>query len=322
MERPRLLLATSHGLAICEAGANGWRVLRRELRESYITCVVAAEGVILAATKDGIYRSDDVGDSWQAVNGGLANRHIRWMAYGAEEAQRVFAGSEPAAIYLSENGGLSWQVRPEVSELRERHSWYLPYSPEAGCVRGFAFNKSRGYAAVEVGGALYSNDFGETWRLNLLGDNQANAIHPDVHSIAVHPSSEDLVAAPTGGGFYLSRDGGLNWENRYPGSYCRALWWHPTDPDWMVLGSAEWVDRNGRIDQTRDGGLTWSDAAGGLDVPWRRHMVERFLQIDDQLMAVLSNGELLASPLGSFSWRTLLPEVRDIHAVAQLTLDL
>jgi hypothetical protein len=310
MERPRLLLATSHGLAICEAGANDWRVLRRELRESYITCVVAAEGVILAATKDGIYRSDDVGDSWQAVNGGLANRHIRWMAYGAEEAQRVFAGSEPAAIYLSENGGLSWQVRPEVSELRERHSWYLPYSPEAGCVRGFAFNKSRG------------NDFGETWRLNLLGDNQANAIHPDVHSIAVHPSSEDLVAAPTGGGFYLSRDGGLNWENRYPGSYCRALWWHPTDPDWMVLGSAEWVDRNGRIDQTRDGGLTWSDAAGGLDVPWRRHMVERFLQIDDQLMAVLSNGELLASPLGSFSWRTLLPEVRDIHAVAQLTLDL
>jgi hypothetical protein len=90
----------------------------------------------------------------------------------------------------------------------------------------------------------------------------------------------------------------------------------------MVLGSADWVDRDGRIEQTRDGGLTWRDASDGLEVPWSHHMVERFLQIDERLLAVLSNGELLATPLDSFSWRQLLPEVRDIHAAAQLTLSL
>jgi photosystem II stability/assembly factor-like uncharacterized protein len=296
--------------------------LRRELNESHITCVVSQGGAILAATKDGIYRSADAGDSWQAVNGGLTTRHIRWMAHAADEPQRAVAGSEPAGIYLSPDGGLSWQMRPEVNELRERNNWYLPYSPEAGCVRGFSFNKIKGYAAVEVGGVLYSSDSGETWTLNLPGGNAAQSIHPDVHSIAVHPSSDDLVAAPTGGGFYISRDGGVNWENRYPDCYCRAVWWHPTDPDWMVLGSADWVDRDGRIEQTRDGGLTWRDASDGLEVPWSHHMVERFLQIDERLLAVLSNGELLATPLDSFSWRQLLPEVRDIHAAAQLTLSL
>ena len=37
-------------------------------------------------------------------------------------------------------------------------------------------------------------------------------IHPDVHSIEVHPSSPDLVYAPTGGGFFRSLDGGQTWK--------------------------------------------------------------------------------------------------------------
>lgn len=318
----RLLLATSHGLAICASGESGWRVLRRELRESYVTSVVAQEGVILAGTRDGIYRSTDGGDSWKAVNGGLSTRYVRWLDYPEGDSGRVFAGTEPAGIFLSENGGLTWQLRPEVKELRDQNSWYMPYSPEAGCVRGFAFNNRKGYAAVEVGGVLYSSDFGTTWRLNLPGGDPAQSIHPDVHSIAVHPSSEDLVAAPTGGGFYLSKDGGLNWENRYPNCYCRAVWWHPTDPEWMLLGAADWVDRNGRIEVSRDGGLTWNEPAAGLDTPWHRHMVERFVQFDEQLLAVLSNGEMLFASLESFTWQKLLPEVRDIRAAAQLKLEI
>lgn len=316
--REYLLLATSQGLAICERSANSWQVSRRELNDSYITCVIAHGGVILAGTKDGIYRSADAGETWQAVNEGLVSRHIRWMARAEGEQQRFFAGSEPAGIFLSVDGGLSWEMRPEVKDLREQNRWYLPYSPEAGCVRGFAFNQAKGYAAVEVGGVLYSHDSGENWRLDLPGSNAAPAIHPDVHSIEVHPSSPDLVAAPTGGGFYLTRDGGLNWEARYPGCYCRAVWWHPMDADWMVLGPADGVDRNGRIEQSRDGGLTWQAASGGLEVPWSNHMVERFFQAGEQLLAVLSNGELLAASFETYSWQRLLSEVEKIHAAELL----
>jgi hypothetical protein len=170
-----------------------------------------------------------------------------------------------------------------------------------------------------VGGALLSNDRGGTWALTGTEGTPGLNIHPDVHSIATHPESTDLVAAPTGGGFYLSKDGGTTWENRYDDCYCRAMWWDAADPEHMLLGAADWVDRNGRIEETFDGGLTWGESGRGLEIPWRRHMVERFFQVGDHLLAILSNGGLLVTALESFEWRPLLPEIQEVKAVAALT---
>jgi hypothetical protein len=97
------------------------------------------------------------------------------------------------------------------------------------------------------------------------------------------------------------------------------MWWDAADPEHMLLGAAEWVDRNGRIEETFDGGLTWHESSKGLEFPWRRYMVERFFQAGDHLLAVLSNGELLVTDLESLEWRTLLPEVQEVKAVAAVT---
>ena len=128
------------------------------------------------------------------------------------------------------------------------------------------------------------------------------------------------MAAPTAGGLYYSDDGGVTWENRYPVSYCRALCWDPKDADHMLLGSADWVDRNGRIEETRNRGTTWNPASKGLGVPWQRHMVERFTQAGDDLLAVLSNGEVWISSLEEIAWRRILPEVKDVKAASIIGL--
>ena len=47
-------------------------------------------------------------------------------------------------------------------------------------------------------------------------------------------------------------------------------------------------------------------------------MVERFVQVADELFAVLSNGELLAAPLATLEWRRVLPNIKDIRAIAQV----
>jgi photosystem II stability/assembly factor-like uncharacterized protein len=174
---------------------------------------------------------------------------------------------------------------------------------------------------VEVGGVLISNDSGVHWELasGSSGDpamhNVPEAfIHPDVHSIYVHPTSADAVFAPTGGGFYRSKDGGKTWEFLYD-CYCRAVWVDPLDTEHMLLGPADGVDRNGRIEETRDGGKTWSNPFQELDTPWRRHMVERFTQVGGQLFAVLSNGELLEASVQKPRWSRILPDVSDVNAV-------
>jgi hypothetical protein len=45
-------------------------------------------------------------------------------------------------------------------------------------------------------------------------------------------------------------------------------------------------------------------------------MVERFAQVGDELLAVLSNGELIAAPLASLEWKRVLPDVEDVAAAA------
>ena len=320
-----LLLATHDGLVVCGRNAgDDWRELRRGLAGQAVTSVIAREGVILAGTRLGIYRSDDAGVTWAPASTGLRQRHVRWLAYHPDTSDFELAGTEPAGLFVSRDGGATWAGRPEVEALRDQHHWFLPYSPEAGCVRSFAFHGTRLYAAVEVGGLLRSDDCGDTWRLvdgsdgnpDLAGP-PAPYIYPDVHTIHVHPSSPDLLLAPTGGGFYRSTDGGAHWELIYA-CYVRAAWVDPADPAHILLGPADNVDSHGRIEETRDGGATWTLASGGLTVPWPSGMVERFAAVGDEVLAVLNEGGLLAAKVNEWQWRTLVPGIPGINAVAAL----
>ncbi|HUE99294.1 MAG TPA: hypothetical protein VMN99_08555 [Anaerolineales bacterium] len=320
----KIILATEQGIVIGEREGDVWHESASGLTDQRVTSVIAHEGVILAGTENGVFRSEDEGKTWEELSTGLTSRHIRWMAYHPNISDLEFAATEPANIFVSHDRGNSWRACSEVAQMRDKFKWSLPYSPEAGCVRGFAFHGSRAYAAVEVGGVLVSDDSGETWALAEGSDGKPNLegppepfVYPDVHSLEVHPSSPDLVYAPTGGGFYRSNDGGKTWKLFYD-CYCRAVWVDPHDPNHIILGPADYVDSNGRIEESRDGGQSWSVASNGLTVPWRRGMVERFFQADDELFAVLSNGQLLSTALPNLDWEHILPGINDVNAVTAM----
>jgi hypothetical protein len=212
--------------------------------------------------------------------------------------------------------------------LSDKHyGWFLPYSPNAGCVRGFAIAESgprrdRMYAAVEVGGVLVSDDGAETWHLVSGSDGKPDLnreygtmVHPDVHSITVHRTASEVITAATGGGLFRSTDGGRTWKNLYL-CYIRAVWVDPNDSQHIIAGPADGVSRNGRIEESSDGGRTWQSASEGMKAPWSRHMVERFVQAGDNLFAILSNGELHMKPLKQAKWQRVLPEITRIKALA------
>src|SRR5512142_1361611 len=323
----KLILATRQGVIICERGEKDWNESSRGLTSQHVTSIIAREGVILAGTEDGIFRSDDEGKTCQEASNGLTTRHVRWMAFHPDISDLEFAGTEPAGIFVSHDGGGSWRACPEVTALRDQHQWSLPYSPEAGCVRGFSFLGTRGYAAVEVGGVLRSDDGGETWRLVEGSDGHPDLegppeplVYPDVHSVGIHAWSRDVVYAATGGGLYRTTDGGKEWALIYD-CYCRAVWVNPDDPQNILLGPADGVDRDGRIEASNDGGMTWVSASGGLDVPWRHHMVERFTQADHEMLAVLSNGELLSAHFGVWEWQRILPSVEGVTAAFHFVVE-
>jgi photosystem II stability/assembly factor-like uncharacterized protein len=319
-----IYLATNTGLAICAGEGTYWQAVGHVLQDQHVTAVMAREGVILAGTTKGVQRSDDGGKSWRAVNNGLSSRHIRWLAYHPAISDLEFAGTEPAGIFVSHDGAEHWQARPEVAALRDQHGWMLPYSPEAGCVRGFTFHGQRAYAAVEVGGVLRSDDGGETWALAAGSDGNPDLsgppepfVYPDIHDVAVHPSSPDLIFAVTGGGFYRSNDGGATWTLLYD-CYCRAIWPDPNDAQHIIFGPADGVGRMGRIEETHDGGKSWRPASGSLKVPWPNTMAERLTLIGQDLFAVLDDGRLLVAPLATLDWQFILPEVSDVNAMTAM----
>jgi photosystem II stability/assembly factor-like uncharacterized protein len=319
-----LLVGTRHGLVIAEHTDGAWQETGRALEDCDVTGVICREGVILAGTTNGVSRSDDGGATWQDADHGLHLRHVRWLAYHPDVSDLEFAGTEPAGIFLSRDGAGTWRSCPEVEALRDQHRWFLPYSPEAGCVRGFAFHGERVYAAVEVGGVLRSDDTGATWRLAAGSTGEptfdvppAPLVFADVHWVETHPASTDYVYAATAEGLYRSNDGGDTWSVSHAGSYCRAVWVDPADPDHLILSPADSVaHKNGRIEETRDGGQSWLPASDGLDLPWPDRMVERFTLIEDQLMAVTNDGRLYISSLRGFRWERILAGTDGVQAVA------
>lgn len=319
----KLILATDNGSPFVEKLDGNWMIVRRELEGRSLTSIDAQGETILAGSRQGLYRSSDGGRDWRICGDEAKIGHVRWLMFHPQQPWQALVGTEPAALFVSLDGGRSWRERGEVARLRDQFNWFLPYSPEAGCVRGFAIHDRHLFAAVEVGGLLVSNDGGERWQLvdgsdgrPQFGNPPEGNLHPDVHSIAVHPSSADLLYAPTGGGFFVSEDGGRSWEERYPPCYCRAVWVNPDDKDHLVLGVAESVDRMGQIVQTRDGGRSWQPINGALETPWPRTMVERFYQNEKTVLAVLSNGRLLEATIDQWQWNVILPEAGRVRALA------
>jgi photosystem II stability/assembly factor-like uncharacterized protein len=318
-----LVAATKKGIRIYERSENRWREIFYALAAHHVTSVSVQGASLLVGATDGILCSEDWGQTWYRPDAGLSVPHVRWVSYHPRTPGVALAGTEPAAIFRTTDNAHTWQACPEVDRLRDELGWYLPYSPEAGCVRDFAFADygRRVYAAVEQGGLLRSDDAGESW--HLVEGSPGNPhiplptpfIHNDVHSVAVRPTSPDQVTASTGGGLYRSGDGGQTWSHLYD-CYCRAVWLDPGDPSHIIFGPATGVDESGRIEESLNGGASWHGAAEGLSTPWPHHMVERMLQVDDELLAVLSNGHVIATDLAYRAWRRILPERSDVVALA------
>lgn len=312
-----LVLATKTGIACAAHNGTGWAVTHCAVEGREMTSIARRGSALIAGSREGTAWSDDGGATWHDGVDGLGIHYVRWLGVRGD---RVLAGTEPAEIFYSDDH--AWHACPEVAALRDRFTWFLPYSPEAGCVRGFSFHGDRGYAAVEVGGVLRSDDSGEHWRL--VGGSSGEpvfetppngAVHADVHSIAVHPSSADLVFAATAGGFFRSDDGGDTWSVSHEGSYCRAFWVDPNDPDHVILGPADDVSKNGRIEETHDGGIRWEVRSDGLDLPWPRAMIERFEEVGGDLFAMTSGGRLFVAGPNDLTWSQILPEAGEVRAL-------
>ena len=149
----------------------------------------------------------------------------------------LYAGIQPAALFKSEDNGVTWEINEGFYDHPHRGKFF----PGAG---GLAMHTiiphptdpQQMWVAVSTGGCYYTDDGGESWnprnknvRVDFGGES-----YPEygqcVHKMVMHPGHPDRLYQQNHCGMYRSDDGGLSWidigEGRLPSRRVRAGWSH------------------------------------------------------------------------------------------------
>ena len=306
----QIYVGTEQGVFRLARAGDGWDAQASGLDDQELEAVAAhpdGRQAIAGTHGAGLFKTDDGGANWQAIAGWQGSPYIRSLAYHPHDPQLVRVGTEPARVWLSRDGGATWAEEDGFAALPGCAEWFLPYSPRAGAVRTIIMldgGEDAVWAAIEVGGLAESRNGGESWRISdKVGqwDFPANGIHPDVHSIDIHPAQPDTIMAATGGGVYRSTDRGGSWQHVID-DYTRGVCIKADDPSTVVVGPSRRVGRLGRMMVSRDGGDSWRDAEQNLSFPLDR-MCEHIVCDAEDVFAVVLDDAVYHAAFDDLAWQ-------------------
>lgn len=168
---------------------NRWKLCSLPVTADVRNIVFSAPGIILVGTSEGVFWSDDLGESWKEGNGNLPNKNIHAIA---ALAFRRLVVSTDEGVFLSSDLGINWHIAKQPFFAKSIRELEVDY--------GLAV-----YAATE-NGVWASPDNGDTWLpFGLQG--------VDLLSIALWVNGEMLAGASRNGndGIYQTKDFGMNW---------------------------------------------------------------------------------------------------------------
>jgi photosystem II stability/assembly factor-like uncharacterized protein len=233
---------------------------------------------------DGIYRSDDGGETWH--NMGLPNsERITKIQVNPKNGQVVYAcvpgrlwsDSPDRGLYKTSDGGKSWALVLKGPNLSTGCSAVTldPRNPDrlyAGLWdfrrKGWTFRSGgEGPQAPSGSGMFLSQDGGKSW--TRVDDKSAKGLPPGPWGrldVEIAPSNPDVVYAVIEGvksALYRSADGGQTWEQR---DDSRNMVWRPFYFSRLVIDPTN-ADRlfkpNLRMIASDDGGKSFAVVSGG-----------------------------------------------------------
>jgi hypothetical protein len=129
----------------------------------------------------------DAGDSWERVGEDVVKDPVMAVAVSAAERSGehgvVYAGTEPSAVYRSEDGGETWRELGGMREVPSAPEWSFPPRPETHHVRWISPDPNisgRLFVAIEAGALIQTPDGGETW------EDRTPDGPLDTHTLATH----------------------------------------------------------------------------------------------------------------------------------------
>jgi photosystem II stability/assembly factor-like uncharacterized protein len=346
----RLWIGTRDGLFLAgpknqEAGE--WTVEGPFLQGKRLMCLALEPGrgtVYAGFYQGGIFKTSDVGRTWQEIGKGLGGKDVRALGVRPTNPKLVYAGTEPVSLYLSSDGGLNWEELPGLRNHPAAANWTFPVPPFVPHVRTIEFQYHKRdlvYVGIEVGSVMVSLDRGKTWE-------ETAPLCKDVHRIVNHYIDPKSVYVATGDdtppydgtgghGVYRSDDQGRSWKQINEGlgqrTYCEdAFTVDPSDPNTLYLAAARGVPpywasvtdsvyflspsasvrpegADVGIFRSRNGGDHWEKLSGGLpeaffSMIWTLDALA--CSQGTQLFLGTTDGEIFASQDEGERWERIL----------------
>ena len=260
---------------------------------------------------------------------------------GKDKPDVLYAGVEPAALFLSSDKGETWQLNESLYDHPHRSEWF----PGAGglCLHTIIpdpVNSERLYVAVSTGGCYRSDDGGETW--NPYNKNVRADFLPDklpeygqcVHKIAIHPDRPNFLFQQNHCGVYRTDNRAEDWvdigEGRLPSRFGFPIAIHPNEPEtiYIVLEESDEyrlsVDGRFAVWRSQNSGESWQRLTNGL--PDQAHLVVlREAMATDQfenagIYVGTSTGQVFASRDSGDSWGKIVDYLPRILSVETATV--
>ena len=318
--------------------------------------------VVLMAAKTGhlgptMYRSTDRGRKWTEVKqppafrtaaDGEASRAVEavfWLTPGnREEPGAWYAGTIPAGLFRSEDGGDRWEPVAGFNDHPLRAQWAPGSGTPGGEILHSILVDPRDarhlYIGISIGGIFESTDGGLDWKplnkgveADFIPDPSIEFGH-DPHCVALHPLHPDRLYHQNHCGIYRIDRPAQEWKRigrampRRIGDIGFPIVLHPRDPDtaWVfpMDGTTVWprtsIAGKPAVYVTRNGGRSWQRQDKGMPAAQAWFTVYRQAMCADTQQRVgvyfgTTQGEVWASSNEGESWRSIARNLPQIHSV-------
>jgi photosystem II stability/assembly factor-like uncharacterized protein len=291
-----LLVGTKKGLFVLEGEPGGpFGVVARAFAGEPVEYAIRdpRSGRLLASVTSPFYgpkifTTDDPAGEWEQAAGvelpesGEHALERVWTIVPGEQEGTVYAGGDPGVLFVSRDGGESFELNKPLFEHPTR--WY--WQPGAGgmCLHSIVpwpGEPDRLAIGISAAGVWLTDDGGGSWRRGNEGlvaryvpdDTPPDQIPLCVHRIHRAPTRPDRLFMQFHGGVYRSDDAGESWidiAGGLPSDFGFALAIDPADADsaYVIPLAADidrvTVDGQVRVYETRDAGETWTPRGDGL----------------------------------------------------------
>ena len=325
-------LARADQEVICYAASVGHSVwFSRDLGESWLRAPTPTGGIynesrcwclathpdrpdeVWSGTDRGIYVWRHSLERWNYLPSPMDGLHILKLAISPADPDFIVAGTRPAEIFVSRDGGRSWQCGqlPIGSEC-----WFIN-TPRVTSIQFDPKEPEILWVPVEIAGIFRSRDGGKSWEL--LGEGLRD---PDVHNLVIMDDRDDrLILCSTEVGLHRSNDNGASWEfQEVPAAgdliyfRCMARRADQSGVIFMSIGDKP-SGQTGVLLRSRDFGTSWEK----VELPGRVNTTIWwiFANPEDPRLILCASmfGEIFRSTDGGETWQRMdrfLGELREI----------